>query len=586
MNNSKFTGLSDYAKAQYRLGLVKITSNPYLTVVQGLPNLNTPTILQYTNASDQDGLKEYCFVSVTGESLRFMVKENKLQAFDTNVGIDATTGINAGTDIVLTAAAGTAGGGPESDPLYNSEKGQPLGTPTLDSLGKILPQFLPISGLSNFSPTTAYTAGQTVIEGNKIYQANAAVPAGTFNALQWTEISPSSASTVTTTPTTVTGISTPAQETAFAIGINRNTTTGEVWFKDPSTSTVTKIKDIVAANTVTTDVTVTGTLTPLQETALVVGINRNISTGEVWSKTSDGKVTKLEKLSNAMCITSALTPIAANGNFVYNHALNDANPIIQVIDSLGNVVTSAVNITTTIVDANNVRVSIGSVAGSFKVKVCTGSFTNLTLSGGGGVITETDPNALLKAGLAGGKILGTSATTATSGTPVVATTTLAQLDAGMSDYPIIAGTKTVSTRVTQLESNLTHDVHFGFGIRFLTAGNHFDKSSDELWFYNPVNPGGSANGRYIFLKMDEGSIGATPLIIKVIRKSRGGVDYPTPFHTFTIPANTVVTATSPYEIVNQLGFTPILEGEILYINASDSAPLVGLTIGITYQALY
>jgi hypothetical protein len=515
----------------------------------------------------------------------YLAERSRLTAAGIRIPITAAS---RATYLKVKYSAATGAGGVELDPIYTSEKGQPLGTPTLDASGKILPVFLPASSNPIQALTNLLAFPAAGLEG-VIYVAKDTDLAYLWDATTSTykPLSAIAASTITTTPTTVTGVTTPAQETAFIIGINRNATTGEVWFKDPSTSTVTKIKDIVAANTVTTDVTVTGTLTPAQETALVVGISRNVATGEVWSKTSDGKVTKLEKLSNAMCITSALTPIVANGNFVYNHALNDANPIVQVIDSLGNVVTSAVNITTTIVDANNVRVSIGSVAGSFKVKVCTGSFTNLTLSGGGGgVITETDPNALLKAGLAAGKILGTSATTATSGTPVEATTTLAQLDAGMSDYPTIAGTKTVSTRVTQLESNLTHDVHFGFGVGFLTAGNHFDKSSDELWFYNPVNPGGSANGRYIFLKMDEGSIGATPLIIKVIRKSRGGVDYPTPFYTFTIPANTTVTATSPYEIVNQLGFTPILEGEVLYINASASAPLVGLTIGITYQALY
>lgn len=56
-----------------------------------------------------------------------------------------------------------------------------------------------LSGIANFSATTAYTAGQLVIESNKIYQAIGATPAGAFNPTQWTEISPSGSGPTTNT---------------------------------------------------------------------------------------------------------------------------------------------------------------------------------------------------------------------------------------------------------------------------------------------------------------------------------------------------------------------------------------------------
>lgn len=137
MNNSKFVGLSNFAKSQYRAGVIKVTSNPYFTVVEGVPDILPATIEAYTNASDQSGLKEYCFVSVTGEIVRFMVNEGKLAAFDTNLGVDATTGLIHGQDIVYTISNSSGSTGPETDPIFLAEKGQPDGVATLNAAGVV-----------------------------------------------------------------------------------------------------------------------------------------------------------------------------------------------------------------------------------------------------------------------------------------------------------------------------------------------------------------------------------------------------------------------------------------------------------------
>jgi hypothetical protein len=351
-------------------------------------NLGVTLDQAFVTLGDVDPSAEYLVNdSDTGIAKAYMLKESTILGLADGT-ILATTPVTpaiVSSMFLVSRLAAAGAGGIETDPVFTSQKGANNGVATLDATGKVPLSQLPTSlgnddvlefatqsifpptgavgkvyidlaadtafvwdtttsaykslggattgaTISNFSPTTAYTTGQLIISANKIYQANAATPAGTFNVTQWTEISPSvaSASVITTQTVTVTGNLTPAQETVLVAGFNKNTTTGEVWFKDAA-----------------------------------------------------GIVTKLEKQGSAMCISSPLTPIAASGSFTYNHALNDLEPLIQVLDANNNVVTSAVNVTTKIIDANNVRVTIGSVAGSYKVKVCSGSFTTLTLAGGG-----------------------------------------------------------------------------------------------------------------------------------------------------------------------------------------------------------
>jgi hypothetical protein len=311
--------------------------------------------------------------------------------------------------------------------------------------------------------------------------------------------------------------------------------------------------DTASVALITTATTLTGILTPAQNTALPIGLSKNATTGEVWQKTTDGIVTKIEDLKS-ICVLSPATNIVANGSYIFNHNLNDLNPIIQGYDGAGVVLVNQPNIAFTIVDANNVKVEIGSVPETgLKIKVCGGAM--VTYSGGG---SGTLP----------------------AFTPIVDDST--HLAITSTTYQGAIDQLSTIARVNR--ENISQTIHFGFAVGQAIAGNHFNKSSDEMWFYNPVNPGGTANGRYIFLKMDEGTSPATPLIVKIIRKKRDGTDYVTPYHTFTIPAS--ATSTVPFEIVNQLGFTPILEGEVLYVNLSASAPLIGLTIGLTYLNIF
>jgi hypothetical protein len=124
--------------------------------------------------------------------------------------------------------------------------------------------------------------------------------------------------------------------------------------------------------TQTYNTSLTGILTPAQQTALNIGITKNLA-GETWVKTSDGIVTKIEDLK-AVCILSAAQTIPANGFFIFNHQLNDANPSITGFDGAGVVLINQPNIAFSVVDANNVRVDIGSVpVVGFKIKVCGGA---------------------------------------------------------------------------------------------------------------------------------------------------------------------------------------------------------------------
>jgi hypothetical protein len=124
--------------------------------------------------------------------------------------------------------------------------------------------------------------------------------------------------------------------------------------------------------TQTYNTALTGTLTPAQQTALNIGITKNPA-GETWVKTSDGIVTKIEDLK-AVCILSAAQTIPANGFFVFNHQLGDSNPSITAYDGAGVILINQPNIAFSVVDANNVRVDIGSVSVvGFKIKVCGGA---------------------------------------------------------------------------------------------------------------------------------------------------------------------------------------------------------------------
>jgi hypothetical protein len=144
---------------------------------------------------------------------------------------------------------------------------------------------------------------------------------------------------------------------------------------------------------ITTPTALTGTLTAAQETALPQGLSKNVTTGEVWQKTTDGIVTKLEDLKS-VCVLSPATNIVANGNYVFNHNLNDTNPIIQGFDGAGVALINQPNIAFTVVDANNVRVNIGSIPlTGFKMKVCGGAMVTYTPTS-----TTTTTNTLTVAG--------------------------------------------------------------------------------------------------------------------------------------------------------------------------------------------
>jgi hypothetical protein len=451
--------------------------------------------------------------------------------------------LSAGNITTYFSVWGTTGaGGVELDPIYTSEKGQPLGVPTLDAAGKILPAFLPAStGIANFSPTTAYNAGQLVIQANKIYQANAATPAGTFNATQWTEISPSAASASVITTQTVTG---------------------------------------------------TGTLTQAQETALVAGFNKNTTTGEVWFKDAAGIVTKLEKQGSAMCISSALTPIAANGTFTYNHALGDLEPLVQVINSTGNVVTSSVNITTKIVDANNVSVTIGSVAGSYKVKVCTGSFTTLNVTGGGattnaiayvpatGVLTSTVNNisanvTIPPVTLDGNDkhIVRTNATvnvspTATEvPTPIAGDTAKVQLSDGTIEFYSF-GTAWVKD-FTSTSGGYSQDITLEYGTGSATVGTSFE-SADNGGVSTVLLPTTVTTAKIdptqVKIRINKGTSPASACNVK-IRKNTSTTDC----ITYTIPANSTVGAVITPVVAAGVTF---VNGDILTCNLSVDCPFL------------
>jgi hypothetical protein len=593
MKNLTFTGLSNKARIDHRAGTIDVVTNPNLVVISKLANVTPATILAYLNPSDMTSLREYIFVDTAGTVLGLYPKEATLAAFDSTIGTDAAASYVL-SNFTVTRSAGSGGGGVELDPIYNSEKGQPLGVPTLDATGKILPSFLPTSTstddvlefatrsafpaagavgkvyidlaldtayvwdtttndykslggavtgatISNFSPTTAYTTGQLVISGNKIYQAIGATPAGTFNATQWTEISPSAASASVITTQTVTG---------------------------------------------------TGTLTQAQETALVAGFNKNTTTGEVWFKDAAGIVTKLEKQGSAMCISSALTPIAANGTFTYNHALNDLEPLVQVINATGNVVTSSVNITTKIVDANNVSVTIGSVAGSYKVKVCTGSFTTLNVTGGGattnaiayvpatGVLTSTVNNisanvTIPPVTLDGNDkhIVRTNATvnvspTATEvPTPIAGDTAKVQLSDGTIEFYSF-GTAWVKD-FTSTSGGYSQDITLEYGTGSATVGTSFE-SADNGGVSTVLLPTTVTTAKIdptqVKIRINKGTSPASACNVK-IRKNTSTTDC----ITYTIPANSTVGAVITPVVAAGVTF---VNGDILTCNLSVDCPFL------------
>jgi hypothetical protein len=492
MKNLTFTGLSNKARIDHRAGTIDVVTNPNLVVISKLANVSPATILAYLNPSDMTSLREYIFVDTAGTVLGLYPKEATLAAFDSTIGTDAAASYVL-SNFTVTRSAGSGGGGVELDPIYNSEKGQPLGVPTLDAAGKILPAFLPAASAS-----------------------------------------------VITTQT----------------------------------------------------VTVTGTLTPAQETALVAGFNKNAITGEVWFKDAAGIVTKLEKQGSAMCISSALTPIAANGTFTYNHALNDLEPLVQVINSTGNVVTSSVNITTKIVDANNVSVTIGSVAGSYKVKVCTGSFTNLNVTGGGattnslgyvpstGVLTSTVNGTIATATILAATdgndkhIVRTNATVnaaptaAEVPTPVAGDTAKVQLSDGTIEFYSFG---TVWVRdFTASSGGYSQDMTLEYaGNGAATIGTSFDTAQsggiNTVLLPTTVTTA-KIDPTRVKIRINAGTSPATACEVK-IRKNTSTTDC----ITYTIPANSTVGAVITPVVATGVTF---VNGDILTCNLSVDCPFL------------
>jgi hypothetical protein len=352
----------------------------------------------------------------------------------------------------------------------------------------------------------------------------------------------------------------------------------------------------LAVNTsaITTQATTnTGTLTPAEETALSAGFNRNTVTKEVWFKDSVGIVTKIEdKINNtAQCVISPSTVITSNGSYTYNHGLNDTAPLIEVIDIDGVVITSSINIETKIVDANNVKVSVGPVPATVKVKVCTGSFSNLTISGGGSGGAEVDPTALLKAGLASNKILGTNIGTATTGVPVVALTNLDSLDQALLGYPLtspdqfgnVGPTEKVHNRLNRLESSVHQQAEFTFDTATITAGLHFDDGVGGEWIYTPKISVGTASTRYVTLQL-QGITPATPTTV-TMKVRRFGTNTLDTIAIFTVPANQTKTSASPFFTDSNTGFKQLNNGDKVVIDVSQAMPQVAMTIAMAYEHL-
>jgi hypothetical protein len=98
---------------------------------------------------------------------------------------------------------------------------------------------------------------------------------------------------------------------------------------DTTIITPLKLKNALSQTSIiTTTTTLTGTLTVAQEIALPIGISKNATTGEVWIKTADGLVTKIENMKSTPFPVSTVIPVSATA--IITHNLNDTMPFVEL----------------------------------------------------------------------------------------------------------------------------------------------------------------------------------------------------------------------------------------------------------------
>jgi hypothetical protein len=210
---------------------------------------------------------------------------------------------------------------------------------------------------------------------------------------------------------------------------------------------------------------------------------------------------------------------------------------------------------------------------------------------GGGVGTEVDPTALLRTGLTAGKILGTSATTSTSGTPVTATTTIASLDQAVSGYPLTyvdqfgqtVPTEKVFDRLSRVENQIHMQENFSFETGTAKVGTHFDDAVGGEFIYIPKVSAGKASTRRITLQLQ----GTTPLTASTVdvKIRKYGTATLVNLGTFTIPASTTFTNILPLYSDISTGFKELAEGDKVLVVISQDMLQVALTISMAYEHL-